>query len=75
MKRTTTLLAALVALGGFGGTVTVAETRAVEDTMPEAQAFLASPTSLSQSIAIAEQAAGGKVACIEFRSARMAGRT
>ncbi|MDP1577812.1 MAG: hypothetical protein Q8L76_13815 [Cypionkella sp.] len=36
--------------------------------MAEAQAFLASPTSLSQAIVAAEAAAGGKVSTIEYQS-------
>ena len=62
MKRTDTLVAALLALTALGGTAGLAETSGIEDPMAEAKAFLASPTSLSQAIATAESAAGGKAA-------------
>ena len=74
--RTKTSLAitgTLLALSLIAGAAAFAETPTVgtgstEDPMAEAQAFLASPTSLSQAIATAEAAAGGKVSGIEYQS-------
>ena len=74
--RTKTSLAitgALLGLSLIAGAAAFAEspsidTGGVEDPMAEAQAFLASPTSLSQAIATAEAAAGGKVSGIEYQS-------
>ena len=68
MKRTDTLVAALLALTALGGTAGLAETSGIEDPMAEAKAFLASPTSLSQAIATAESAAGGKAISIEYQT-------
>lgn len=59
---------ALLALGLITGTSAFAETNTKADPMAEAQAFLASPTSLTQAIVAAEAAAGGKVAGIEYQS-------
>ena len=69
-KTSLTITGALLALSLIGGTSAFAETPAVgiEDPMAEAQAFLASPTSLSQAIAAAEAASGGKVSTIEYQS-------
>ena len=70
MKTNTslTITGALLALSLIAGTSAFAETSGNEDPMAEAQAFLASPTSLSQAIATAEVAAGGKVSSIEYES-------
>ena len=75
MKTTNslTITATLLALSLISGTSAFAETRAIEsggteDPMAEAQAFLASPTSMAQAIAAAEAAAGGKVSSIEYQS-------
>ena len=68
MTFKTALAVALVALSAIGGTSAFAETQGTEDPMAEAQAFLASPTSLSQAIATAEAAATGKVSGIEYQS-------
>ncbi|MBC7736899.1 MAG: hypothetical protein H7245_06680 [Candidatus Saccharibacteria bacterium] len=59
---------ALLALSLISGASAFAETQGTEDPMAEAQAFLASPTSLSQAITAAEAAAGGKVSSIEYQS-------
>ena len=72
-KSTLTITGALLALSLISGTSAFAETSIIEtggakDPMAEAQAFLASPTSLSQAIATAEAAAGGKVSGIEYQS-------
>ena len=63
-----TITGALLALSLISGTSAFAETTGVEDPMAELQAFLASPTSLSQAIATSEAAAGGKVSGIEYQS-------
>ena len=70
MKTKTSLMitGALLALSLISGTSAFAETQATEIPMAEAQPFLASPTSLSQTIATAEAAAGGKVSGIEYQS-------
>ena len=70
MKTKTSLAipGALLALSLISGASAFAETQATEDPMAEAQAFLASPTSLSLAIATAEAAAGGKVSGIEYQS-------
>ena len=68
MKRSNSFVVALLALTAFGGTAALAETGGTENPMAEAQAFLASPTSLAQAIATAEAAAGGKVAAIEYQT-------
>ena len=68
MKRSRSFVVALLALTAFGGTAALAEAGGTETPMAEAQAFLASPTSLSQAIATAETAAGGKVAAIEYQT-------
>ena len=62
MKTKTSLMitGALLALSLISGASAFAQTQGTEDPMAEAQAFLASPTSLSQAIAAAEAAAGGK---------------
>ena len=67
-KPSLTITGALVALSLIAGTSAFAETQASENPMAEAQAFLASPTSLAQATATAESAAGGKVASIEYQS-------
>ena len=69
MKTNTslTITGALLALSLISGTSAFAETQGTEDPMAEAQAFLASPTSLAQAIATAEAAAGGKVSSIEYQ--------
>ena len=72
-KSTLTITGALLALSLISGTSAFAETPIIEtgsaeDPMAEAQAFLASPTSLTQAIATAEAAAGGKVLGIEYQS-------
>lgn len=67
MKRSNSIVAAFVALTAFGSTAALAETAGAENPMAEAQAFLASRTSLSQAIPMAETAAGGKVASIEYQ--------
>lgn len=70
MKTKTSLMitGALLALSLISGASAFAETQGTEDPMAEAQAFLASPTSLSQAIAAAEATAGGKVSNIEYQS-------
>ena len=70
MKTNTSLMitGALLALYLISGASAFAETQGTEDPMAEAQAFLASPTSLSQAITAAESAAGGKVSSIEYQS-------
>lgn len=67
-KTSLTITGALLALTLISGTSVLAETGGTENPMAEAQAFLASPTSLSQAIAAAEAAAGGKVSSIEYQS-------
>ena len=67
-KTSRNITGALLALSLISGTSAFAEAQATEDPMAEAQAFLASPTSLSQAIATAEAAAGGKVSGIEYQS-------
>jgi uncharacterized membrane protein YkoI len=67
-KTSLTMTGALLALSLISGTSAFAETQGVEDPMAEAQSFLASPTSMSQAIAAAEAAAGGKVSSIEYQS-------
>ena len=69
MKANTslTITGALLALSLISGTSAFAETQGTEDPMAEAQAFLASPTSLAQATATAEAAAGGKVSSIEYQ--------
>ena len=67
MTFKTAFTVALVALSAIGGTSAFAETTGTEEPMAEAQAFLASPTSLSQATATAEAAAGGKVSGIEYQ--------
>ena len=68
MKRSKSIAAVLLALTAFGGTAALAESAGAENPMAEAKAFLSSPTSLTQAIATAEAAAGGKVAGIEYQS-------
>ena len=72
-KTPLTITGALLALALISGTSAFAETSTIgtggaEEPMAEAQAFLASPTSLSQAIATAEAAATGKVSTIEYQS-------
>ena len=67
-KTSLTITGALLALSLISGTSAFAETTGTEDPMAEAQAFLASPTSMAQAIAAAEAAAGGKVSSIEYQS-------
>ena len=66
---------ALLALCVMAGSSAFAENQAAEDPMAEAQAFLASPTGLGQAIATAEQAAGGKVAGIEYQAGESDGES
>jgi uncharacterized membrane protein YkoI len=63
-----TITGALLVLSLISGTSAFADTTGTEDPMAEAQTFLASPTSLSEAIAAAEAAAGGKVSSIEYQS-------
>ncbi len=72
-KTSRTITGALLALSLIAGAAAFAETPTVgtggtEDSMAEAKAFLASPTSLAQAIATAEAAATGKVSTIEYQS-------
>ena len=69
MKTNTslTITGALLVLSLISGTSAFAQTQGTEDPMAEAQAFLASPTSLAQATATAEAAAGGKVSSIEYQ--------
>lgn len=67
-KSSLTITGALLALSLISGTSAFAETQGTENPMAEAQAFLASPTNLTQAIATAEAAAGGKVSGIEYQS-------
>lgn len=66
-KTPLTITGALLALSLISGTSAFAETQGTEDPMAEAQAFLASPTSLAQATATAEAASGGKVSSIEYQ--------
>lgn len=67
MNRKTSF-ATFLALIALGCTAALAETGGAEqDPLAEAQAFLASPTSLAQATVTAEAAAGGKVASIEYQ--------
>ena len=68
MKTSLKLASVVAALSLFGGTVAMAENHVAEDPMAEAQAFLASPTSMAQAIAAAEAATGGKVSSIEYQT-------
>ena len=72
MKATTspTATGALLALLLMSGTSVFADSQATENPKAEAQAFLASPTDLSQAIATAEAAAIGKVSGIEYQSGK-----
>jgi len=70
-KTSLTITGALLALSLISGTSAFAEgseNGGTENPMAEAQAFLASPTSLGQAITTAESAAGGKVSGIEYQS-------
>jgi len=67
-KTSLTITGALLALSLISGISAFAKTTGTEDPMAEAQAFLASPTNLSQAIAAAEASAGGKVSSIEYQS-------
>ncbi len=78
MKTNTslTITGALLALSLISTTSAFAEgteNGGTENPVAEAQAFLASPTSLSQSIATAEAAGGGKVSGIEYQSGENGG--
>ena len=72
-KTSLTITGALLVLSLISGTSAFAETQDTENPMAEAQAFLASPTSLSQAIGTAEAAAGGKVSGIEYQSGENGG--
>ena len=67
-KLPLTVTGAFLALSLMSGTAAFSETAGTENPIAEAQAFLASPTSLAQAIASAEAAAGGKVSSVEFQS-------
>ena len=67
-KTSLTITGALLALSLISGISAFAKTTGTEDPMAEAQAFLASPTNLSQAIAAAEASAGGKVSSIKYQS-------
>jgi hypothetical protein len=67
-KRSLATVGAIMALSLISGNSAFAESKGTENPMEEAQAFLASPTSMSQAIAAAEAASGGKVSGIEFKS-------
>lgn len=67
-KRSLATVGAIMALSLISGNSAFAESKGTENPMEEAQAFLASPTSMSQAIAAAEAASGGKVSGIEFQS-------
>lgn len=67
-KRSLATVGAIIALSLISGNSAFAESKGTEDPMEEAQAFMASPTSMSQTIAAAEAAAGGKVSGIEFQN-------
>ncbi|EEW25075.1 phosphatidylinositol 3-kinase-related protein kinase [Rhodobacter ferrooxidans] len=66
-KRSLATVGAIMALSLISGNSAFAESKGTENPMEEAQAFLASPTSMSQAIAAAEAASGGKVSGIEFQ--------
>ena len=77
-QTSVTITRALMALSLIAGTSAFAEspsaeTPGSEDPMAEAQALLASPTSLGQALATAEPAAGGKVAGIEYQAGENGG--
>lgn len=59
MKRSNSFAVALLALTATGGSAALVETGGAENRMAEAQASLASPTTMTQAIAAAEAAAGG----------------
>lgn len=67
-KSSLTTIGALIALSLISGNSAFAESQGTEEPIAESQTFLASPTSLSQAIAAAEAASGGKVSSIEFQS-------
>lgn len=67
-KRSLATVGAIMALSLISGNSAFAESKGTENPMEEAQAFLASPTSMSQAIAAAEAESGGKVSGIEFKS-------
>ena len=67
-KRSLATVGAIMALSLISGNSAFAESKGTENPMEEAQAFLASPTSMSQAIVAAEAASGGKVSGIEFQS-------
>ncbi len=66
--QTLMIAASALALAMITGTAVLAESQTPQDQTAEAQAFLSSPTSLSQAIVAAEAAGGGKVASIEYQS-------
>jgi hypothetical protein len=68
MTISTKMAGAFVALSMISGTAVLAETQTANDPMAEAQAFLASPTSLAQATATAEAASGGKVSAIAYQT-------
>ena len=67
-KRSLATVGAIMALSLISGNSAFAESKGTENPREEAQAFLASPTSMSQAIAAAEAASGGKVSSIEYQS-------
>lgn len=69
-KRSLATFGALMALSLMSGNSAFAETEGTEAPMEEAQAFLTSPTSVSQAIAAAEAASGGKVSSIEYQKGK-----
>ena len=68
LKSRYSIAASLVALTMISGTAVLAENHVVEDPAAEAQAFLASPTSMAAATATAETETGGKVASIEYQT-------
>ena len=72
-KTSIAISGVIMALPLISGTATFAESQGTENTMAEVQAFLTSPTSLSQAIATAEAAATGKVSSIEYQNGENGG--
>lgn len=62
------IAASVLAIAVINGTAVLADNQPAQGPMAEAQAFLASPTSLSQAITTAEAAGGGKVSAIEYQT-------
>jgi uncharacterized membrane protein YkoI len=62
------MTAALLALSLIAGTSAFAESKRIEDPKAEAEAFLASPISLSQAILAADTETGGKVISVEYQT-------